>query len=224
MSIIDLPNEIILHIASFIKREYLNEDLIDDMEDDLVEGEINTEYENLKELLKENGSDGCYYPLRNLYVTCSSFKWLSELEYICIEEGEFYSNIVSKNINGLLNGMSYNGPIETGILGYTIYDNGKMIKENCMYTDTHYHYRSIDGIEYKEHKECKRWWKNCNHSTCKNCIQLDTIQKHIFEKDPGIEKIFKAKYDDCIVIIRTPLKLESSFNLEYNIDGLVIAS
>jgi hypothetical protein len=118
--------------------------------------------------------------------------------------------------------MTYNGTIDTGILGYTLYDNGKMIKENCLYTDSHYHYRQIDGIEYKEHGNCERWFQNCNHNTCKNCIQLDTIQKHIFDKDPGIEKIFKAKYDDCTVIIRTPLKLE--FVLDYDIDGLVISS
>ena len=40
--------------------------------------------ENLKELFRENGSDGCYYPLTNLYATCSSFSYLNELEYICI--------------------------------------------------------------------------------------------------------------------------------------------
>lgn len=222
--ITDLPNKIILHIASFIKREYLNEDLIDDLEDELLEGKVNIEYENLKQLLEYNRSDGCYYPLRNLYATCSSFKWLSELEYICIEEGEFYSNIVSRNINGLNHGMEYNGTIETGILGYSLYDNGKIIKENCMYTDTHYHYRQIDGIVYSEHKECKRWWNDCSPNECKNCIQLDIIQKHIFAKDPGIEKIFKAKYDDCVVIIRNPVKLESSLILDYNIDGLEIIS
>src|SRR5436190_5386357 len=215
MLITSLPNEIILHIASFIKREYLNQDFLDDIEDDLVEGEINLEYENLKQLFEENGSDGCYYPLRNLYETCSSFNFLKELEYICIEEGEFYSNIVSRNINGILNGMTYNGPIDTGILGYSIYDNGKVIKENCMYTDTAYHYRYIDGIEYIEHENCQRWFQNCTKN-CKNCIQLNTIQKHIFEKDPGIEKIFKAKYDDCTVIIRTPLTLE--LTLDYNIE------
>jgi hypothetical protein len=43
--------------------------------------------------------------------------------------------------------MTYNGTIDTGILGYTLYDNGKMIKENCLYTDSQYHYRQIDGIE-----------------------------------------------------------------------------
>jgi len=42
---IDLPKEIILHIASFIEREYLNEDGLDDLED---EGISEIEYENLK--------------------------------------------------------------------------------------------------------------------------------------------------------------------------------
>jgi hypothetical protein len=211
----------ILRVASFINREYLNEDLIDDLADDLKEGEINTEYENLKELLKENGSDGCYYPLRNLYATCSSFSYLNELEYICIEEGELYYNIVSRNINGSLHGLTYNGTINTGILGYSIYDNGKMIKENHRYNDYHYHYRKIDGIKYFEDENCERWFCSCSIN-CQNCIQLNKIQKHIFEKDPFIEEMFKVEYDDCTVIIRTPLKLE--LVLDYNSDHLKLVS
>jgi hypothetical protein len=120
---IDLPKEIILHIASFIEREYLNEDGLDNLEDIEDEGISEIEEENLKQLHKENGGDACYYPLRNLYATCSSFSWLNELEYICIEEGELYYNIVTRNINGTINGMTYNGTFTTGILGYALYDN-----------------------------------------------------------------------------------------------------
>lgn len=216
-TVLDLPNEIILHIASFIEREYLNQDGLDDLED-----EINSnEHQNLKELLNENGGDGCYYPLRNLYATCSSFSYLKELEYICIEAGEFHYNIVSKNINGINCGMEYNGTISTGILGYSIYDNGNMIKENSMCTDTHFHYRQIDRILYSEYEDCKRWWSSCTN-TCKNCIQLNKIQKEIFEKDPDIEKIFKANYYDCKVIIRTRKSIESSLILDYDKKDLVL--
>jgi len=54
---IDLPKKIILHIASFIEREYLNEDGLDDLKD---EGIIDVEYENLKQLLEENGGNELY--------------------------------------------------------------------------------------------------------------------------------------------------------------------
>ena len=223
----DLPLEIILHIASFIERDYICQDLIDEIEDDisndgLLYNKKYVELENFKKLMEENKGDGYYYPLRNLYATCSPFNWLSKLEYICIEESEFYYDTVSRNINGLRHGMSFNGTINTGILGYSIYDNGKMIKENILYTDTHNHYRKIDGIVYVDHKNCRRWWSNCNND-CKNCQQLNAIQKDIFTKDIGIEKIFNSEYDNGDVIIRTPLNLELSFDLNYNIEGLVLS-
>jgi hypothetical protein len=47
---IDLPKEIILHIASFIEREYLNEDDLDDLED---EGISQIELKNLNNYLKK---------------------------------------------------------------------------------------------------------------------------------------------------------------------------
>jgi len=160
--ILNLPLELILNIAKFIERDWLTQDLIDDIADDIEDGlPVNeAEYENLKQLLEENNEDGYYYPLRNLYATCSSFSYVSELEYICIESGEFYYNTASRNINEPLHDMHYNGNKSTEILGYGVYDNGKMIKENCMYTDTHYHYRQVDGIKYFEQENCKRWWEN----------------------------------------------------------------
>jgi len=181
------------------------------------------EYENLKQLLEENNGEGYYYPLRNLYATCSSFSYLSELKYICVETGEFYYNTASRNINGVLHGMHYNGNKGTGILGYSVYNNGKMIKENTFYTDTHTHYRQINGLTYFEHEKCKRWGGKCNNG-CKNCRQLNKIQKEIFSKDPAFEKIFNADYDNCKVIVRTPLNLEASLNLEYDTEGLMLSS
>lgn len=213
-----LPFKIILHIASFIKRDYLSQDTIDDIEDDLVGNGINMQLESIKQLLKENKGDGEYYPLRNLYATCFSFNWLSELEYICIESGEFYNNIASRNINGLAHGMSYN--INTGISGYSIYNNGEIIRENILYTDTAYHYREIDGIVYYEYENCVKWNQICR-SDCKNCLQLNKIQKDIFDKDHGIEKIINAEYDNGTVIIRTPLYFEPFLNLDYDSEGLI---
>ena len=58
--------------------------------------------------------------------------------------------------------MSYNGPTNTGILGYSVYNNGKMIKENICFTDTQDFYRKINGTTYNEHKNCQRWSDECN--------------------------------------------------------------
>jgi hypothetical protein len=219
--ITNLPPKIILHIASFIKREYLDQDFLDDIEDEINEGIDHPEFDHLKELFEENGADGCYYPLRNLYATCKSFRYLSELEYICIEEGELYYDIITRNINGVAHGMVYNGTYNTGILGYSLYENGIAIKENYRFNDYHYHYRRVNGILYCEDDECNRWYCNCSDE-CKNCQQLNIIQKEVFEKDPFIERVFKDNHDGCTVIIRTPLKL--SLTLDYNCDNLKLFS
>ena len=209
-----LPREIILEIASFINKEYVSDDYFDDdSEDDGIE------CSNLKKVLNENGSDGHYYPIRNLYATCHYFKWLSEFEYVCVENGEFHSDIVSRNINGVINGMLYNAWMPNGLFGYASYINGNVIDENIIATDCHYFYRYINGIKYFEHSDCKRWWNDCV-KTCKNCIQLDKIQREIFSNDPAMEEIFKANYDNGIIIPRIPKKL-LTFN--YCADDLKLA-
>lgn len=208
-----LPREIILYIATFINKEYISQDCIDDLEDEEIE------CTNLKNVLEENGSDGSYYPIRNLYATCKFFKWLSELEYVCVEIGEFHADIVSVNINGVFNGMLYNGTIYNGVFGYASYINGKIIEENILCTDTHYFYRYINGVKYFEHNDCKRWWNNCNN-TCKNCIQLNKIQEEIFTRDPAMKEIFKADYENGVIIPRIPKEI-MTFNYDKN--GLRLA-
>jgi len=52
--------------------------------------------------------------------------------------------------------------------------------------------------------------------------QLNRIQKEIFSKDPDFKKFFNADYDNCKVIVRIPLNLESSFNLDYDTEGLAL--
>jgi hypothetical protein len=214
---LSLPHELILHIASYSGKDYVYEDFIEDLEED---NQINiNDLENLKQLQKEHG-DGEYYPIRYLYATCKSFQWMSKLEYICIENGEFHSDITFRTINGLCHGMSYDVCTKTSLSGYTLYEHGKTIYENSMYTDTHYHYRKINGIVYKDQDDCDRWHdKTCK---CSNCIQLNEIQEQIFTNDPYLREIFKANYDNGTVIIRYPSKFIKILTFDYCSEGLVV--
>lgn len=210
-----LPRELILHIINIVRdRIYICQYEIDDIEDD------GKDCEHLKQLLAENKSDGYYYPIRNLYATCSAFAWLAELEYICIEQGEFFYNIISRNIDGTAHGMCYNGCNK--ILGYSCYNNGKLIKGNIFSSGPHFIYRYIDGIDYYEDENCNRAYGKCKDN-CDNCKQLDIIQQQIFTHDPELEKIFKTDYGyDWIVIARMP-KINIISQLHYYNDNLKLA-
>lgn len=92
-----LPQDMILHIATFIKREYI----------------FDREYFVIVK----------YYPIQVLYATCKAFHWLSKLEYIFIESicGISQYNIVLCNINGA---PSMLFKVKTGnIVGYKNYNN-----------------------------------------------------------------------------------------------------
>ena len=195
MSLENLPCDIIFFIANFLKKEYANGD-----EDDNDNGSVFDE----KQLIKEYG-EGEYYPAYFLYATCSKFKWLSTFEYICVETGEFYASIVSRNINGKLHGMSYDGTRYTGILGYSSYGNGKLINENIILLDCHNHYRRINGVQYHD-EPCRRWWGNCEDA-CETCIKFNEIQHQIFAKDKEIKRIFKSNYGNGTVVIRKRMLL-----------------
>lgn len=195
MALLLLPNDVILHMAQYFKIEY-------------VEDDDENEYYN-SNLLKENGEG--YYPLRNLYASCKYFNWLSKLEYIVIECGEFHYHITSRNINGVYHGMTYNLSGNNNIGGYSNYNHNQMVNENCFYTGPYYSYRDIDGISYYEDDQCMRWSDNC-HNECKNCIQLDKIQQEIFEKDPFIKELFNHVYDNHKVFIRERIDREFHFD------------
>ena len=177
-----LPKEIILEIASHINREYLSIDIIEMVEYD------NIDCSNQRQLIDYYGND-VLYPLVNLYGTCKAFKWLENLEYICVESG--------RNIRGICNGMTYNIGHDN-IMVYSDYKNGSMIKENVIYTDTHYCYRSIDGVEIKI-SDCKMWYDyNCDCKYCKNIY----IQIKEYEKNTVIRNIINSNYDNGKVLIQ----------------------
>lgn len=209
---LSLPRELIILILNHIEqREYISEDGISDLEED------DEDCQQMKRLYQENNGDGHYYPGRNLYATCSSFVWLKELEYICIESGEFYYNIISRNVNGTAHGMCYNGTTRTGILGYSCYNNGISIKENIFSTGVCGRYRYIDDVEYQD--DCERACGTC-YENCHNCQQLNIIQQQVFIIDPQIKDIFDVYYDEWKVFVRQPLTTDIISQLHYNSDHL----
>lgn len=186
-----LPQDVILHMAIFIKRVYIHSDYYLD-----------------RHLVKENG-EGHYYPIQALYATSKAFHWLSKLEYICIETGQYYSDIVLRNINGLRS-MLFN--VDHGnIVGYKNYNNHT---ENYSYTDSHYDYRDINGIEY-----CDGHGRH-GGKTCRTCDDLHKIQQVVFDQDPQLKSIID-RYDNGVVIIRDKVNREYVFN-NYCTDYLTI--
>lgn len=175
---LSLSQKIILTIARYINVEYISDDDSDDED---------------SKLLQENG-EGRYYPIRNLYATCKSFHWLSQLEYIYISTGEFHSNIILCDINGAPS-MLYNID-SNGLFGFVDYIHNK---ENQMYTDTHYHYIKFNGVEHRV-DQCDRWSNDCNQ--CERCVYFDQLQQIIFNQDPQLKYISKQNYDDGIIFIR----------------------
>ena len=205
MSLETLPHDIIFYIATFCKKEYIYEDDNDDYTDD---GYFNQLLKD--QLLKENG-EGCYYPVFQLYTTCTKFGWLSKFEYISVEyvynkAGFFFANIICRNIKGTPHGMGYSGTIDTGILGYYSYDNGELINENIPLTDNHHYYRSANRVKYHEDPLCKRWIGKCKED-CETCMKFNTIQQQIFAKDPEMKIIFESDYNHGTIIIRKPMPL-----------------
>ncbi len=193
-----LPQDIILTIAQYIKRDYVG----DEDEDDL---------------LKENG-EGYYYPIRNLYATCKSLNWLSRLEYICIEACECYYHVASRNIHGQYHGMLYQLGANH-IMGYSQYNLNTMVYENSFHTDCSYHYRHVNNIIYMEDENCLRWYNQCNNQ-CKTCIQLNNIESQIATKDPMISQICKQYYDDGTIFIREFKNV--NLILDYCTEGLIL--
>lgn len=185
-----LPQEIILEIASHIEREYISQDDIEDMED------IGIDCKDMKKLFEYyNHKDGFHYPLLCLYATCKSFQWLNKLEYICIESGDFHSDIVTKNIYGICHGMMYN--IDHGIIGYIYYNNGKMVRENRFFAGPHYFYRIIDNFMIKVNN-CNLW----NKCDCNYCMAMKIIQEVVYTKDIYIKNIIDNNYENGKVLIR----------------------
>ena len=220
-----LPEKLLLHIIKFLalsnlsdidnkfigfsKLKWISIDEIEDFEDEGIN------CDSLKKMHEEyHHRDGYYLPLRNLYATCKAFGFLSEYEYICIEKGEFYHNIATRDINGIRCGMNYdlNGHV---IIGCSSYTNGILLLQNKATTDTSYQYRFINGKKYYEYENCNIW-QNEYDDKCQNCLNLKHMENEIFEKDPDIQKIIKSKYDNNTVIIRPKFKI---FSIEFSTEG-----
>lgn len=124
----------------------------------------------------------------SLYATCRSFKWMEELEIVCIEdyEEEFDLYITSRKINGMLHGMQYAVNTlcnEVAIDGFCFNDNN--IQVGC-YVDT---LQSPDG-------DSRGTMKDINGKLYEECPLIDECLKSISDivlssagSDPVISKI-----------------------------------
>lgn len=190
-----LPQDIIVYLSQFLNVEWIDDD--DSEEDDT--------------LVDDHGV-GDYYPLRNLYATCKAFKWLEKYECVCAENGEFYWNITTKNINGKYNGMHYN-LCPVGILGFIACKDGKIIRKNTFDASPAGIFRYINGKELDD--ECNRAWddRKCPEN-CSTCKYFDYVQRIVYEKDSLIKQIHND--DNGTVVLREKRKLIEFEDQEIN--------
>lgn len=221
MSLQSLPEEIIIHILSFIPREYISQDMIEDIEDDIDEaiedGMILSieDFENQKKLAEYG--DGMYYAGAMLYATSKHYSFLDKYEYLCSENGEFHNDLVSRDINGRSNGITLNACHTDNIGGYGYYENNKQIYENILHTDTHYHYRNINGITYKEDRKCLRWNDDCDRSKCKSCEQIDVIANEIFTRDPLLKTLLNEENGNVVLRQKRDMFKNAGFVFEHDL-------
>lgn len=209
------PRELILHICQFLGKEYISKYDLEDMEDDMNYDIDVVKYNNLKQL-----TDGkFYYPVQNLYATCKSFEWMNQLEYICIDQDEFYHTISIRDINNIYHGMTYVGTKYCDIMGYRNYVHGVTKNVNQLYISSFNFYRKINGVDYKSIKNCNSWLGKCFN--CKECQQLKHIQTQVFTNDPHLENIFKNRYNNQI-IIRERSIYKKELTIDYCINHLVL--
>jgi hypothetical protein len=187
MSILNLPNELIIEISRFIKTDYIDGEDI---------------YENYKTHEWYN-YDGRYYPLWCLYATSKHFTWLNTLEYVCIEDDEFNADIVCRDINGKFKGMQYGG-----YKSIDSYYGSEKITDDYNYsywsTDTAYYYRFSGKNSYRD--DCRRPYDGSCKTFCKTCEQMNIIQETIFKYDEYVAMIIKNPKlrVECSVFVRKP--------------------
>ena len=182
--ILIIPRELVLHIGYFCNKE---------------------------RILDEN-SNRCVtsYPIWNLYRACSSFSWLAEYEYLCVEFFGIGRRIVSRDITGKFNGMMYHQD-RRKLLGY--YGSSRP-PEGYNYSK-HYNGYRIDFNKRYFESGCKRS-SNCKIDKCITCTQLDAIQKELFEKDTDVADIFNdGNIYQTYVIIR-PRRPVLHFKFDYS--------
>lgn len=173
-----LPQDIICHMSTFMEVDYI----CDDGDEDY----------NTSTLFAYQG-EGQYYPLFCLYATCKSFGWLLEKEFIHVDTGDFYSNIVTKNIKGKCNGMFYQ--YNENIYGFALYKQDDVICQNTWGNDFAHYYRFVDGKEIIA-DDCYRpfsYRKKCTN--CEHCDLLDKVTEYVKAKDPLIKEILSGNHD-----------------------------
>jgi hypothetical protein len=223
MSLSSLPEELIIHILSYISREYIMdeytiEDIEEDIENAIKDGMILSieDFENKKKLAEYG--DGMYYAGAMLYATSKHYSFLDKYEYLCSENGEFHNDLVSRDINGRSNGITLNACHTDNIGGYGYYENNKQIYENIIYTDHHYYYyRDINGITYNEDRECFRWNNDCDSSKCKSCEQIDAISNEIFTRDPLLKTLLNEENGNVVLRQKRDMFKNANFVFEHNL-------
>ena len=219
MSLQLLPCELIFHILDFIPTERYYQDTIDDINDDGIEEAIKCglissqdQYENMVRFITEYG-EGMYYAYPMIYATSKTFAHLCDLEYLCSDNGEFHSNLVSRDINGKYNGIMLSGCGEDRISGYAYYDNNDLVYENILHTDIHYFYRDING---KRYRAINGWHNDCDPATCKSCAQINVIENEIFTRDPFLKTLLNK--DDGNIVAREKRTIFRDANFVYEHD------
>lgn len=203
MSITTIPPELVLHICSYLEKEWILG----------LDGEYDSDHEFFE---YENWS----YPVWCLYATGKSFSWLEELEYVCLEDTEFNSMIISRNICGVFDGFAYHG--YHNLMEYSGSDDpAEGYNYSTLSFDGYHFYRSSSNMMYVEH-DCERRDNNCQDPDCILCTQLNTIQKTIFEKDADVEKMFKTRknYVNGYIVIRTKRPV---LNFKFDYTGFKIS-
>lgn len=180
-----LPRDIILEIGSYLIREDIYKDMIEDLEEDGVC------CDQEKDLLNYTG-EGLYYPLHCFYATCKSFIWLEDYEYICIECGELYFDIVTRTIIGKKDGMFYNAGYNT-IIGYALHENGMYIHGNTIAVSGKSINVNINEVNYRINDNCNRWNGSCK---CTQCMQYEKEIDVMYNKNLLLQNIIKYYNND----------------------------
>jgi len=200
LKMLSLPQEMIIEISKYLPFDYAYYE--DDEEEEFY-------YTNI--ISKEFG-DGMYSPLWMLYITCKHFSWMSNYEYVCVDYGEFHSNIVSKNIKGGLSGMLYNYDSKI-LFGIACYHNDGFDYQNIWCTDTHYYYRYIGG-GCKKITKCNLPYKKCkNVEQCQYCLFFTYITNEVLRQDDIIKHIMNSEYENGHIFMRLPKQITFDINL-----------
>lgn len=190
-----IPREILLHIFSFIEKEFVHND---------------------GSLIYKQNHGGWYYPLNELYKTSHMFDWLREYEFVYASFADYYWTIKMVDINNKVIGLI--DIDEDRIMGYKIgeYENTYSSYRRDGKTKR---LRVISGRLYYEPKNCSRTSIECN-SNCLHCHRLNKIEQMILTADDIIGKIIREYFTDIDIIIRPKSSRLQNLKLKFNASHL----